>query len=146
MTLLRWHWKTNLDIAIARYNLDIADTDILLAKSGGTTRGVNTGVVQNTPGGGVGSIGSSTSGSGAGGNVNGVGGAGSGTSGIVLSTAGVGSPVSSFDPILTGTLQEERSKVLVSNLIFSGNALFVQPKYGRCEFCIPARISDGHKF
>jgi len=111
--------ENNLDIAIARYNLDIADTDILLAKSGGTTRGVNTGVVQNTPGGGVGSIGSSTSGSGAGGTSTGVGGAGSGTSGIVLSTAGVGSPVSSFDPILTGTLQEERAKVLVSNLIFS---------------------------
>ncbi len=90
--------ENNLDIAIARYNLDIADTDLLRAKSGGTTRGVNTGVVQNTPGGGVGAIGSSTSGSGAGGTSSGTGGAGSGTSGIVTSTSGVGSVVSSFDP------------------------------------------------
>ena len=31
----------NLDIAVARYNLPIADTDILLTKSGGSPRGVN---------------------------------------------------------------------------------------------------------
>ena len=112
--------ENNLDIAIARYNLDIADTDILLAKSGGATRGVNTGIVQNTPGGGVGSIGSSTSGSGAGGTSTGTGGAGSGTSGIVTSTAGVGSAVSSYDPIVTGTLQLERAKNLSPNTLFTG--------------------------
>ena len=83
--------ENNLDIAIARYNLDIADTDLLRAKSGGATRGVNTGVVQNTPGGGVGSIGNAGSGSGAGGTSTGTGGAGAGTSGIVTSTSGVGS-------------------------------------------------------
>ena len=41
--------ENNLDIAIARYNLNIADTDILRAKSGSATRGVNTGIVQGTP-------------------------------------------------------------------------------------------------
>ena len=46
----------NLDIAVARYNLPIADTDILRAKSGGVPLGVNAGVVSNTPGGGVGGI------------------------------------------------------------------------------------------
>src|SRR5882724_6065735 len=112
--------ENNLDIAIARYNLDIADTDILLAKSGGATRGVNTGIVQNTPGGGVGAIGSSTSGSGAGGTSSGTGGAGSGTSGIVTSTSGVGSVVSSFDPVLTGTLQLEHSKTLNTFPLFDG--------------------------
>jgi len=112
--------ENNLDIAIARYNLDIADTDLLRAKSGGTTRGVNTGVVQNTPGGGVGAIGSSTSGSGAGGTSSGTGGAGSGTSGIVTSTSGVGSVVSSFDPVLTGTLQLEHSKTLNTFPLFDG--------------------------
>src|ERR1039458_5748235 len=45
--------ENNLDIAIARYNLNIADTDVLRAKAGAQTLGVNTGVVQNTPGGGV---------------------------------------------------------------------------------------------
>lgn len=112
--------ENNLDIAIARYNLDIADTDILLAKSGGATRGVNTGIVQNTPGGGVGSIGSSTSGSGAGGTSTGTGGAGSGTSGIVTSTSGVGSVINSFDPIVTGTLQTERATTLNNFSVFSG--------------------------
>src|SRR6266446_8133704 len=60
--------ENNLDIAIARYNLNIADTDILLANAGQSTRGVNTGVVQGTPGGGVGAIGAGgigTSGTGA---------------------------------------------------------------------------------
>ena len=36
--------ENNLDLAIARYNLSIADTDILRAKAGQSTRGVNTGV------------------------------------------------------------------------------------------------------
>ena len=112
--------ENNLDIAIARYNLDIADTDILLAKSGGGTRGVNTGIVQNTPGGGVGSIGSSTSGSGAGGTSTGTGGAGAGTSGIVTSTSGVGSAISSYDPIVTSTMQLEHSKTLNLFPLFSG--------------------------
>src|ERR1022692_1410114 len=49
--------ENNLDIAIARYNLNIADTDVLRAKAGAPTLGVNTGVVQNTPGGGVGGLG-----------------------------------------------------------------------------------------
>jgi outer membrane protein len=44
----------NLDIAVARYNLPIADTDILRTKSGGAPLGVNAGVVSNTPGGGEG--------------------------------------------------------------------------------------------
>jgi hypothetical protein len=46
--------ENNLDLAIARYNLPIADTDLLRTKAGGSFRGVNTGVVQGTPGGGVG--------------------------------------------------------------------------------------------
>jgi len=109
--------ENNLDIAIARYNLDIADTDLLRAKSGGSTRGVNTGVVQNTPGGGAGSIGG---GSGAGGTSTGTGGAGSGTSGIVTSTSGVGSAIASFDPIVTGTLQSERTTSLNNFSVFQG--------------------------
>ena len=37
--------ENNLDLAIARYNLPIADTDLLRTQAGGTFRGVNTGVV-----------------------------------------------------------------------------------------------------
>lgn len=102
--------ENNLDIAIARYNLNIADTDILRAKAGQSTRGVNTGVVQGTPGGGVGGIGTTTAGGGAGGTTTGAGGAGAGTSGIVTSTSGVGSVVPSFDPVVTGTLQFDRNR------------------------------------
>jgi outer membrane protein len=114
--------ENNLDIAIARYNLNIADTDIMLANSGQATRGVNTGVVQGTPGGGVGGIGGTpttgSQGGGAGGTTAGAGGAGTGTSGLVTSTLGVGSPVPSFDPIVTGTLQLDRS-VTLSTSAFS---------------------------
>ena len=35
--------ENNLDLAIARYNLSIADTDILRTKAGASARGVNTG-------------------------------------------------------------------------------------------------------
>src|SRR5580700_8276283 len=97
--------ENNLDIAIARYNLNIADTDVWRAKSGANTiLGVNNGVVQNTPGGGVGGLGTQV-GSGQGGTSVGAGGAGAGSSGLVQSTLGSGPLLQSFDPILTGTLQ-----------------------------------------
>ena len=59
--------ENNLDLAIARYNLPIANTDILRTEAGGFFRGVNTGVVQGTPGGGVGGFGTGAPGAGAGG-------------------------------------------------------------------------------
>jgi outer membrane protein len=98
--------ENNLDIAIARYNLNIADTDVLRARSGAPTLGVNTGIVQNTPGGGVGGLGAQI-GSGTGGTTLGAGGAGAGAGGLVGSTLGLGPLINSFDPILTGTLQED---------------------------------------
>ena len=104
--------ENNLDLAIARYNLPIADTDILRAKSGAATRGVNTGLVQGTPGGGVGTIGAggvgaTSTGAGAGGTSAATGGAGTGASGLVTSTLGAGPPIGSYDPILTSTLTIE---------------------------------------
>jgi outer membrane protein len=104
--------ENNLDIAISRYNLHIADTDVLRTKAGANLLGVNTGVVQGTPGGGVGGFGgaTTTTSAGAGGTTVGGGGAGGGTLGIVSSTLGLGSPITSYDPILTGTLQLDRFK------------------------------------
>jgi len=101
--------ENNLDIGIARYNLNIADTDILRAKAGASILGVNAGVVQNTPGGGVGGLGGQV-GSGTGGTSAGAAGAGTGTGGIVGSTLGLGSLITSFDPVLTGTLQIDHAK------------------------------------
>src|SRR5258706_3554550 len=107
--------ETNLDIAIARYNLNIEDTDIWRAKAGQATRGVNTGVVQGTPGGTGTGVGSTSTGGGAGGTTAGTGGAGAGTSGLVTSTTGVGATIPSFDPVLTGTLQFDRNHSIGSN-------------------------------
>jgi outer membrane protein TolC len=90
--------ENNLDLAIARYNLPIADTDLLRTKAGGSFRGVNTGVVQGTPGGGVGGFGAGAPGAGAGGTSSGAGGAGAGAAGLVQSTLGAGTPVASYDP------------------------------------------------
>lgn len=92
--------QDNLDLAIARYNLPIANTDILRTQAGGFFRGVNTGVVQGTPGGGVGGFGTGAPGAGAGGTTGGAGGAGAGASGLVQSTLGTGTAVSSYDPFI----------------------------------------------
>lgn len=110
--------ENNLDIAIARYTLNIADTDVLRAKSGATILGVPFGIVQNTPGSGVGGLGG-TVGSGIGGTSVAAGGIGAGTNGLVSSTLGIGSPITSFDPIITGTLQMDRD-YLLSSSAFNG--------------------------
>jgi outer membrane protein len=107
--------ENNLDIDIARYNLNIADADLLRAKSGASILGVNTGIVQNTPGGGVGGLGG-TVGSGTGGTTVAAGGAGSGTNGLVSSTLGIGAPITAFDPQLTSTLQFDRDDAETTSL------------------------------
>jgi outer membrane protein TolC len=102
--------ENNLDIAIARYNLNIADTDIWRAKAGSSILGVNSGIVQNTPGGGVGGLGTQV-GSGQGGTTVGAGGAGTGAGGLVVSTLGSGPLITSFDPIFTSTLQIDHLRI-----------------------------------
>jgi outer membrane protein len=109
--------ENNLDLVLARYNLNIADTDILRADAGANILGVNTGIVQNTPGGGVGGL-SGVVGSGAGGTSVAAGGVGTGTNGLVSSTLGIGSPITSFDPVVSGTLQMDRNFVQ-STSVFS---------------------------
>ena len=109
--------ENNLDIVLARYNLNIADTDILRAKGGANILGVNTGIVQNTPGGGTGGL-SGTVGSGTGGTSVAAGGVGTGTNGLVSSTLGIGAPITSFDPTVSGTLQMDRN-FLESSSVFS---------------------------
>jgi len=107
--------ENNLDIGIARYNLNIADTDVLRAKAGAAILGVFAGVVQNTPGGGVGGLGVQA-GSGAGGTSAGAGGAGAGLGGLTGSTLGSGPQITSFDPILSGTLQWDHFNQLASSV------------------------------
>jgi len=112
--------ENNLDIAIQRYNLGIADTDVLRAKSGANQFfGVNSGIVQNTPGGGVGGL-SGNVGSGPGGTSVGTGGVGAGSLGIT-STEGLGPAITSFDPVLSGTLQFDHARFIPTSP-FSGTA------------------------
>ena len=118
--------ENNLDIAIARYNLPIAAADVLRTQAGGSFRGVNTGVVQNTPGAGVGGFGSGTAGAGAGGTSGGAGGAGSGANGLVSSTLGAGTNVSSYDPAITGTFSIEHYAQPLSNTVVYGVPILLQ--------------------
>jgi outer membrane protein TolC len=120
--------ENNLDIAIARYNLPIAAADVLRTQAGGSFRGVNTGVVQNTPGGGVGGFGSGSAGAGAGagGTSGGAGGAGSGANGLVSSTLGAGTNVSSYDPAITGTFSIEHYAQPLSNTVVYGVPILMQ--------------------
>ena len=119
--------ENNLDLDIARYNLNIAEADLLRAKSGASILGVNTGVVQNTPGGGVGGLGGAV-GSGTGGTTVAAGGAGTGTNGLVSSTLGIGSPIVSFDPALTGTVQLDKNNT-ESVSVFSPVPIVAQNTY-----------------
>jgi outer membrane protein TolC len=118
--------ENNLDLAIARYNLAIADTDVLRAKSGNAVRGVATGLVQGTPGGGIGGFGAGAPGAGAGGTSGGAGGAGTGASGLVQSTLGAGAPVESYDPSLVASMNLEHSSLPLSNTVTTGVPLFQQ--------------------
>jgi outer membrane protein TolC len=95
--------ENNYDIAINRYYLDIADTDLLRAKSGAELRGVSATVLQNTLGG----TSQTLSQSGAPGTVSG---AATGSAGIVVSTDGAGPTPENRDPVVGGTVQFERSE------------------------------------
>ncbi len=108
--------ENNYDIAIARINLDIADTDILRAKAGSSLRGVSTGLVTGTEGGSTTTI---SGGGGPGGTASGAGGGGAGASGLVLSTNGGGPQPENFDPFLTGTVEYERQTVQTSSVFQS---------------------------
>ncbi len=113
--------ENNYDIAIARYDLDIADTDILRAKTGAAPLGAPSGLVTGTLGGTASAL---STGGGPGGTTVGSGGAGSGVSGLTLTTAGAGPTPEAIDPTFTGMIQLERAYQPELNPLFSGG----QPK------------------
>lgn len=134
--------ENNLDLAIARYNLDIADTDVLRTKAGAGARGVNLGVVSGTPG-GTGSSATGASGGGAGGTSAGAGGAGSGSGGIVTSTLGGGPSTPQFDPSISGTLQIEHSTTRIGNPVLTGALPFSQVNAGTANFSYNQGFATG---
>src|SRR5256714_5157195 len=142
---IRLALENNLDIAIARYNLPIADMDILRTKAGGVFRGVNTGVVQGTPGGGVGGFGTGAPGAGAGGTTAGAGGAGAGASGLVQSTLGVGTAVQSYDPVIIGSFGEEHQTTPLANLQIYGVPL-LQLNTGQANVGLSQAFPTGSSF
>ncbi len=101
--------ENNYDIAIQRYNLDIADTDLLRTRAGSNFLGVPAGLVQGTLGGSGNTSSSLTSGGGPGGTSTASGGAATGAGGITISTNGTGPAPEVLDPVLTGTMQLERN-------------------------------------
>jgi outer membrane protein len=114
--------ENNYDIAIARYDLDIADTDILRAKAGGPAGllGAPSGLVQGTLSGGSSTL---ATGGGPGGTSVGSGGAGSGSAGLSLTTNGAGPSPESFDPLGTATLQYDRATSPTTNFFTGGTAV-----------------------
>jgi outer membrane protein len=123
--------ENNYDIAIARLNLDIADTDILRAKAGSSLRGISTGLVTNTLGGSTSTI---TTAGGPGATSAGAGGGGAGVGGIVVSTNG-GGPTPEFrDPVLAGTLSYQTQAAPQLNTLFSGGQQVLNTDTGTYNF------------
>ena len=113
--------ENNLDLVIARYNLPIAQMDILRTSAGGSVRGVNTGVVSGTPGGaGVAGAFAGGGGGGAGGTSGGAGGAGAGASGLVQSTLGTGTSVNTYDPYISAQAYVDHTTQQLPNRIIYG--------------------------
>jgi outer membrane protein TolC len=104
--------ENNLDLAYFRYNFPIAEADILRTKSGATANGVNTAVVQSTQGGFAASTGGGGGSSGSG--------YSAGNGGIVTSTLGQGTTVSSFDPYLTFNGHVDHTVVQEANQFLNG--------------------------
>jgi len=139
---IRLALENNLDLAIARYTLPIASTDVLRTQAGGIFRGVNTGVVQGTPGGGVGGFGAGAPGGGAGGTTGGAGGAGAGASGLVQSTLGAGAPVASYDPAITAVVGAEHQTTPLPSLQIYGVQL-LQLNTGQANINYSQAFSTG---
>jgi len=115
--------ENNFDIAISRINLDIADTDVLRTKAGGSFRGVSTGLVTGTLGGTTSTI---SGGGGPGGTSTSSGGSGTGSSGLVLSENGNGPTPELLDPSLTGALEYERANTKQSSTLITGTDTLAQ--------------------
>jgi len=109
--------ENNYDIAIARYDLDIADTDILRTRTGAAPLGAPAGLITNTLGGSASTL---TAGGGPGGSTIGSGGAGSGSAGLTLSTAGAGPLPESLEPAVTSTVQFDRQTSPSTNFFTGG--------------------------
>ena len=111
--------ENNFDIAIARYDLDIADTDILRTRTGASPLGAPSGLVTGTLGGSASTL---TTGGGPGGTTGGSGGAGSGLGGVTFTTAGAGPQPEALEPYVTAALKFDRATTPSSNFFSGGSS------------------------
>jgi outer membrane protein len=111
--------ENNYDIAIARYDLDIADTDILRTRTGAAGLGSPAGLVSNTLSGSNSTL---STGGGPGGTSAGSGGAGSGVGGLTLTTAGAGPTPEALEPSIAGNLQFDRATSPSSSFFTGGQS------------------------
>ncbi|MGH9599720.1 MAG: TolC family protein [Terracidiphilus sp.] len=132
--------EDNYDIAIARYDLDIADTDILRTKSGAAPLGAPSGLVTGTLGGSVSTL---ATGGGPGGTTVGSGGAGSGVNGLTLTTAGAGPAPEALDPSLTANAQLERATAPQANTLFSGGKSTLTTNTDQYDFTFNKGFTTG---
>lgn len=102
--------ENNLDLVYFRYNLPIAQADLLRTKAGGVAYGVNTSIKQGTQGGFR-----ASSGGGSGGGVT-----AAGAGGLVTSTLGAGPPITPFDPQLFVQGFIDHTSLVQVNTINSG--------------------------
>ncbi|MFZ0305444.1 MAG: TolC family protein [Terracidiphilus sp.] len=112
--------ENNLDIAYFRYNFPIAQTDILRTKAGGLANGVDTSIVQSSTQGGF------SGGASGGGGGSSSGSAAAGAGGIVTSTLGAGTAVSSFDPYLNFKSFVDHTVTQEGNAFSEGVSTFKQ--------------------
>lgn len=111
--------ENNLDLAYFRYNFPIAQTDYARTKAGGSVNGVNTAIVQSSTQGGFSSGGSGSAAASSGS-------AAAGAGGIVTSTLGAGTAVSSFDPFLNFKALVDHNITQEGNLFQVGVPTFEQ--------------------
>ena len=111
--------ENNYDLAIARYDLDIADTDILRTRTGAAPLGAPAGLITNTLGGSSSTL---TAGGGPGGSTVGSGGAGSGVNGLSLTTAGAGPLPESLEPTVTAGIQLDWAQSPSSSFFTGGKS------------------------
>jgi len=110
--------QNNYDIAIQRLNLDLADIDLMRARSGALINGISTSLQTSTQGGTTASVSSVGGGPGGASAVSSV--AGTGVGGLALTTSGAGPTPENLDPSVTGTIELNRQTQPEQSPIFSG--------------------------
>lgn len=108
--------ENNLDLAYFRYNLPVAQTDVLRTRAGAAANGVDTNIVTSTQGGFGASAGGGTTSSGL---------SAAGAGGLVTSALGAGAalPSGGFDPYLTFQGYVDHTRAQQQNIFQAGTPI-----------------------